>query len=681
MSSFQETRSGTRPFPDRTPSSRQNRASGSRSSTDQEVANLSVGTLISDRYQVVKRLGLGGMGAVYRVEDLQGKKDRALKVMMPSLLLDVASSARFQREAELMRSLGGNGIVRVFEIGEDTQLGLKYYSMELLDGLSLRDVLTECQDRKRNLDQAVALEMTRQTLIALLPAHEQQIIHRDLKPENLFLKNTELTDLFEMEPEDIELIVLDFGIAKANDQLHLTQTQASFGTAAYMAPEQQLSARKVDSRADQYSIGVILHELLCHRIPLGGIASENEIAGPKAPELRRFLVKTLQEEPEQRFPDTESTLEALEALSGPTTKHNSLLLAVAILACAFATVIVLQFLEGSPHRENRTSKEPLTPRKAAPTPQVDPSPKIRPGTLLWEKISTVDLTTKKEVTYSHLSIDQLSARVYLSGQFARGYVAILETKNPKRARLKKRSLGSAVIVIEDADRYYVSSGYRGELITYAIDTNREIARLKIGFCGGYQALDKKKRLLYMASQCGDGNDPVHVFKADTGELATEKALRSGQVCVSVHVNGKTGMVYIGREDLKTLVLDSNAKYKPVTIFKGLVSAIDELNNRIIVNNGPLDTRFLRADTHKLIAQAFRPFGSIAIAASRDRAYCGHKNKVKILGLNSLKAITEFDLPDDQQVELVGCDEKRRLIFLIVKHPGNKKTLEIIKDRS
>ncbi|MDF1664263.1 MAG: serine/threonine-protein kinase [Planctomycetota bacterium] len=691
MSSFQETKSGTHPFPDRSSSSRQNSRSGSQSATDQQAANLAIGTRISGRFQIVKRLGLGGMGAVYQVKDLESNEDRALKVMMPSLLLDKASCARFQREAEVMRSLGGQGIVQVFDIGDDQSLGLKYYSMELLSGLSLRELLNECQDHKIFLDQKVALEITRQTVVALLPAHEQKIIHRDLKPDNIFLRGLRKSDALDLRIDEIDLLILDFGIAKANDQLHLTQTQASFGTVAYMAPEQQMSARKVDHRADQFSIGIILHELLCQRIPMEESASEQEISGPRARELRRFLVRALHEEPEQRFPNTEATLDAIEDLLEPKKASRSILMATCILSLAVMTVFVLHWIASSNSERSKSNPTPTqTPSvvkqspsvvKKSPAPKVVPAPKIRPPKPLWRKLSSVDMTTKTKVNYSHLSIDHLSSKVYVSGQFARGYVTIIDTKDPRYARMRKRSLGSGVMVVEEADRYYISSGYRGELLTYSIETNKEIGRLKIGFCGGYQALDKKKRLLYMASQCGNGNDPVHVFKADTGELATEKPLRSGKVCLTVHVNSKTGLVYIGRDDNKTLVLDPGASYKVIKYLPGLVAAIDELNNRIIVNMSPQETRFIDANTHKIIAQTFRQFGSISIASNQDRAYCGLKNKLSILGLSSFKAIGHYVLPESQKIDFVSCDEKRRLIFLVVSHDDGKKSFEIIKDQS
>jgi CheY-like chemotaxis protein len=225
--------------------------------TDVEAQGLKRGTVLATRYVVRDILGTGGMGAVYRVHDRLRETEVALKVMLPSRLSKRKNVERFRREAEITLRLSHPGIVRVFDVGEDRERMLRFFTMELLEGVSLRRWL----DRRREGGAIVAVEeaitIAKQVLEALIYAHKTTI-HRDLKPENIFLLHGSIRDLK----------LLDFGIAKLQTD-QFTSTAIGIGTAYYMAPEQQIDAGSVDGRADLYSLSVVLYEMLCGKLPVG----------------------------------------------------------------------------------------------------------------------------------------------------------------------------------------------------------------------------------------------------------------------------------------------------------------------------------------------------------------------------------------------------------------------------
>ena len=213
---------------------------------------LRTGDLVAKRFQVVKLLGFGGMGAVYHVKDreLHGQ-DRALKVMLPSLLRSDTARERFLSEVSISQQLGHPGIVRVHDLGEDPGRGFRFFTMEYVEGQTLNRLLKE---RGGKLPVDEALDITRQLCDALEYAH-QHTVHRDLKPQNVMVQ------------PDGRIKVLDFGLAKLMSPGRMTRSSMALGTAYYQAPEQSVHLSELDQRADIYSMGVILYQMLTAQIP------------------------------------------------------------------------------------------------------------------------------------------------------------------------------------------------------------------------------------------------------------------------------------------------------------------------------------------------------------------------------------------------------------------------------
>ncbi|MFC1707994.1 serine/threonine-protein kinase, partial [Planctomycetota bacterium] len=267
---------------------------------DVVATSMQAGEVIAGRYEVVSTLGVGGMGTVYRVRDRVRNVEVALKAMLPSLLSSPKALERFRSEAEVSIQLTHDHIVRVHDVHEDPQRGLRFYTMELLDGTSLRAWLKDKKSFGEPVSLDEALEIMTQLLEALKVAH-RTTIHRDLKPENIFL----------IAGDHIHIKVLDFGIAKVQSGTDgaaggsATVAGVALGTAYYMAPEQQVDARSVDQRADVYSATVCLYELLTGSLPVGRFhpISEARTDLPRsiAQSLDKLALHGLETNPAQRL--------------------------------------------------------------------------------------------------------------------------------------------------------------------------------------------------------------------------------------------------------------------------------------------------------------------------------------------------------------------------------------------
>ena len=274
---------------------------GSGAASDTEAQGLKPGTVLASRYVIRSLLGAGGMGSVYCVQDRLRDCDVALKVMLPSLLARQRAVERFKREAEITLRLSHPGIVRVFDVGQDRDRWLRFFTMELLRGQTLRHWLEERKRRGEEVPVAAALDITLQLLDALRYAH-RTTIHRDLKPENVFLA----------EGTGLDVKILDFGIAKLQTPGGdpFTSTAIGLGTAYYMAPEQQLDAANVDGRADLYSVSVILYEMLAGKLPIGRFVAPAEVRPSIPRELDALVLRALSCQPSERPQTADAFIEA-----------------------------------------------------------------------------------------------------------------------------------------------------------------------------------------------------------------------------------------------------------------------------------------------------------------------------------------------------------------------------------
>ena len=231
-----------------------------------------IGNTLGDRYRLIEVIGEGGMGRVYRAEQLATGKAVALKLLHPEFVGVDQVVRRFEREAKVMTEVAHPGIVKVIELGEWN--GRLFLAMELLAGKSLAEQLARegGQSGKggKRLSVKRTLAIIRPVLEALEYAHALGVVHRDLKPENIMIIPGGL-----LSRESIKL--LDFGIAKLGDRSvqssqKLTQHGMVLGTPAYMAPE-QAAGQEADVRSDVYSCGVIIYQLLTGHRPFEGDAN------------------------------------------------------------------------------------------------------------------------------------------------------------------------------------------------------------------------------------------------------------------------------------------------------------------------------------------------------------------------------------------------------------------------
>ncbi len=275
------------------------------------------GKIINERYELIRLIDEGGMGAVYLGRDIRLGRKAAVKFLHSELTAGDASVKRFYREAQAASAVNHPNIISVFDIGV-SEWGEPYLVMEYLAGETLGNLLK----RKKLFNTATALGILEPALRGLNAAHEQNIIHRDLKPENIFMVRI---------PDGYPLIkLIDFGISKfsESDQPQLTRTGALLGTPSYMSPEQARGKGEFDHRADLYSMGVILYLMLSGEHPFVGQSYNDLIfniltepprdpytANPDFPkDVVPIVQRLLEKDPDKRYPDCKSVLAALESL-------------------------------------------------------------------------------------------------------------------------------------------------------------------------------------------------------------------------------------------------------------------------------------------------------------------------------------------------------------------------------
>jgi eukaryotic-like serine/threonine-protein kinase len=276
--------------------------------------------LIGGKYQLLERVGQGGMGTIYRATQSGLNRQVAVKILKRELNVDPDTVARFHREAHAMSLLTHANTVRVYDFGQ-TEDGLLYLVMELLVGELLTTRMEHAQ-----LDVLDALRMTQQILRSLAEAHSKAIVHRDLKPDNVFLVRAEGHG----EPA---IKVLDFGIAKIvapDRRVDQFETQAGtvFGTPRYMSPE-QAQGGTLDGRSDLYSVGALLYQMLTGRAPFveddAVVVMAKHIQErpeppmkvrperPIPPSLDELVMKAMAKDPAERFQEASEFVQALEA--------------------------------------------------------------------------------------------------------------------------------------------------------------------------------------------------------------------------------------------------------------------------------------------------------------------------------------------------------------------------------
>ncbi len=273
----------------------------SDSAAEAEIKRETAGPNLAGRrlgdYQLLRRLGRGGMAEVYLAEQISLRRQVALKVLLPALAEDPVYLRRFHHEAQSAASLVHANIVQIYEVGCID--GVHFISQEYVAGQNLKQLLA----RKGPVDVTTAVNIMRQVAAALLRAGQRGVVHRDIKPENILIA------------PGGEVKVADFGLARATNQsVTLTQVGVTMGTPLYMSPE-QIEGGEVDPRSDLYSFGVTCYQTLAGRPPFDGdsplaIAVQHlkkpperlEILRPDVPEgLCRIIHKLLAKPRQDRY--------------------------------------------------------------------------------------------------------------------------------------------------------------------------------------------------------------------------------------------------------------------------------------------------------------------------------------------------------------------------------------------
>jgi hypothetical protein len=253
-------------------------------------------------YRLENLVGRGGMGEVHKAIQLSLGRTVAVKLLNPELAKDPAFVARFEKEAAALAALSHPNIVSIVDKGKS--LTTYYLVMEFVEGPSLRE-----QVRSPLLTAKESLRMMMEICRGVDYAHNRGVIHRDLKPENI---------LFDQQAGGLAKVT-DFGLASflddANSRFNLTSTHVSMGTLSYMAPEQRVDAKNADKRADIFSLGVILYELLTGEVPLGTFDPPSKAKAGIDPRLDAIVARCLKPDPADRYSTVAELMADLEPLA------------------------------------------------------------------------------------------------------------------------------------------------------------------------------------------------------------------------------------------------------------------------------------------------------------------------------------------------------------------------------
>jgi len=259
------------------------------------------------RYSVQVRVGVGGMGAVYRGTQLSLGRPVAIKVLRVNDGHDFAFEDRFSREARAMATLNHPNIVAIHDYGH---LGSEYlyFVMEFVDGTDLGEVMS-----RGRMTPELTLQLMPQICAGLEYAHSRGIVHRDIKPANIMLTRQG------------EVKITDFGLAKdvARSSNRPTETHMVMGTPEYAAPEQFNAHREVDHRADIYSLGVMMYQMLTGALPRGAWHPPSMLRPGIDPRLDPVVIRALMPDRQHRFQSVGDLRQAIEAALAPVTVHNA----------------------------------------------------------------------------------------------------------------------------------------------------------------------------------------------------------------------------------------------------------------------------------------------------------------------------------------------------------------------
>ena len=257
---------------------------------------LELGTMLSGRYEVLKRVGSGGMADVYMAKDHKLNRNVAVKILKSEYVEDEKFLKKFETEAQAVARLSHPNIVNIYDVGIED--GINYIVMELAEGITLKEYIR----KKGYLSPKETVEISTQIASAISHAHKNHIIHRDIKPQNILVSDTGI------------IKVTDFGIAKATSSNTVTSTATAMGSVHYISPE-QAKGRFCDEKSDIYSLGITMYEMVTGHVPFdheNGVTIalmhlQNEITPPSQirdgipDSLEKIILKCTMKKPEERY--------------------------------------------------------------------------------------------------------------------------------------------------------------------------------------------------------------------------------------------------------------------------------------------------------------------------------------------------------------------------------------------
>jgi serine/threonine protein kinase len=330
-------------------------------------------------YDIYGELGRGGMAAVYLGLDLALNRKVAIKTMLPELIARGDMVSRFKREAQTSAALNHPHIIQIYTVRETKQL--VYFVMKFIEGRSLESVITD----KGQVPLPMVQTILGQVGSALDYAHRKHVVHRDIKPANIMID------------EDGWAIVTDFGIAKVQEAQNLTATGTAIGTPHYMSPE-QFHNKAVTGQSDQYSLGIVLYEMLAGKKPFDGatyaeiitqhlfeaVPDIRTVNADVPPHVVDVINKMLAKEPSERFPDLDT---AIHALGTHATKKDGDVVRTQMISLA----------KSGPQKKVRMSVPmspiPVTKKKAAPAATaIEPKAQVKKaGSSKWLVAAVITL--------------------------------------------------------------------------------------------------------------------------------------------------------------------------------------------------------------------------------------------------------------------------------------------------
>ncbi|MEB3024487.1 MULTISPECIES: Stk1 family PASTA domain-containing Ser/Thr kinase [unclassified Parvimonas] len=270
-----------------------------------------LGSILNGRYEIIEKVGIGGMAIVYKAKDIYLKRIVAVKVLKEQYLEDREFIKKFVIEAQSVANLNNQNIVKIYDVGQhiENEKTFNYIVMEYIKGKTLNELIKD----NGKLNSNAVVSISKQIANALDCAHKHHIIHRDIKPHNIIID------------ENLNVKVTDFGIARIATSSTITYTSSVLGTVHYISPE-QAKGKFIDEKSDIYSLGVVMYEMITGRVPFDtdnavGIAMQHineplvepiRLVPNMEPWLNAIIVKCMEKDPENRFESAESLIRALE---------------------------------------------------------------------------------------------------------------------------------------------------------------------------------------------------------------------------------------------------------------------------------------------------------------------------------------------------------------------------------